>query len=199
MRDSFKTDEWAHSVRLVRGVEKHTGFLLRVCVCCMAVLNVISLWTVGSDGGGHPPVPATHSRGGFKTKTRIQPPATALFPPTHACNCNCMHSCVYTYSVTLWQKPRCPTRIRPVPFFIFTQLSLPRFSFYFAHSLPQDKQVVKSNESSTSVLPPSLMTNKPTRGFTHKATPAIRRWFNMAISLNVTQHWLRARPTIQPH
>ncbi len=32
-----------------------------------------------------------------------------------------------------------------------------------------------------------------------KHTPAIRRWFNMAISLNVTQHWLRARPTIQPH
>lgn len=43
MRDSFKMDEWAHSVRLVRGVEKHVGFPLRVCVRCMAVLNVISV------------------------------------------------------------------------------------------------------------------------------------------------------------
>lgn len=81
--------------------------------------------------------------------------------------------------------------------FSFSPSSPSLVSLYF--SLPQDKQVVKSNESSTSALLPSLMTNKPTRGFTHKATPAIRRWFNMAISLNVTQHWLRARPTIQPH
>ncbi len=71
-------DEWAHSVHLVRGVEKHAGFPLRACVCCMAVLNVISVWAAGSDGGGHPPVPATHSRGGSKTKTRIQPPPTSV-------------------------------------------------------------------------------------------------------------------------
>jgi len=105
-------------------------------------------------------------------------PLPALFPPTHGCDHTRAQLCVYIRCDFMAKTERCPTRIRPFPFFIFTQLPLPHFSLFFTHSLPQDKQVVKSNESSTSALPPSLTTNNPTRGSTHKATAAIRRWFN---------------------
>lgn len=107
-------------------------------------------------------------------------PLPALFPPTHGCDRTHIHRCVYTYGVTLWQKPRgVPQGSVLFPFSFSPSSLLPHFSLFFTHSLPQDKQVVKSNESSTSALPPSLTTNKPTRGSAHKATTAIRRWFNM--------------------
>lgn len=193
-------DEWAHSVCLVRGVEKHAGFPLRarVCVRCMAVLNVINVWAAGSEGGGHPPVPATHSS---TTKTLIQPPATSvvsnntwLWSHTH------MHSCVYTYGVTSWQKPRGVPQGSVLFPFSFSPSSPSLISLYFSLTrCPRTNRWSKVMSPAHQLCRPAWWQTSPLGAPLTKQQPPYNAGSTWAISLNVTQHWLRARPTIQQH
>jgi len=145
---------------------------------------------VGSEGGGHPPVPATRSS---TTKTLIQPPATSIVSMaviTH------VHSCVYTYGVTSWQKPRGVPQGSVLFPFSFSPSSPSLISLYFSLTrCPRTNRWSKVMSPAhqrcrpawRQTIPPGAPLTKQQRPYDAGST--------RAISLNVTQHWLRARPT----